>query len=172
VETFLTALHVLAAVLLIGPLVLAPFAGRRAIARRSPDGIRGATRQMAAFGAGSVVVAGLGVLALFASHEYDFGTPWVTISMTLYVIAVGLVYLYAIPALRRAARMVDEGVPAAPEPGERNQEPETTLTVTGTDVHAKERLEAISARLAGAGLLVLLVFAAITLLMSVRPFGS
>jgi hypothetical protein len=40
VETFLRSVHVLAAVLLIGPLVFVPFVARRAIGGRDPGGVR------------------------------------------------------------------------------------------------------------------------------------
>jgi uncharacterized membrane protein len=217
VQTFLNAIHVLAAVLLIGPLVAAPFAGRRAIGRRSADGVRNAANQMAFFGVGSLVVAGLGVVALLASDDYDLGTPWVVISITLYAIALGLVYGYAVPALRRAGRMVADGGPgggaagypgggsgggsaggaagdpgdgtaggtgdgaaggpgddAADGPGNRpyGEEHTTLVGATPEDLRHKERLDVIAGRIGGAGVLVLLVIAAITLLMSTRPFGS
>lgn len=169
-ETLLVTAHVLAAVLVIGPLVWAPFAARRAIARRSADTVRAAATQMSVFGLGSIVTAGLGVLALTRSTRYDFGTGWVTVSMTLYVVALGLVYGYAVPALRRASRMVEEGVPASPRPERAEEDGQTTVTATATDLRAKERLDAISARVGGAGLLVLLVFAAIAVLMTAKPF--
>ena len=215
-QTFLNAIHVLAAVLLIGPLVAAPFAGRRAIGRRSADGVRNAANQMTFFGVGSLVVAGLGVVALLASDDYDLGTPWVVISITLYAIALGLVYGYAVPALRRAGRMVADGAPgggaagdpgggsaggAAGDPGDGTaggpgddaadgsgnpggrpdhgpgdrpygEEHSTLVGATPEDLRHKERLDVIAGRIGGAGVLVLLVIAAITLLMSTRPFGS
>ncbi|NUT36846.1 MAG: DUF2269 family protein [Hamadaea sp.] len=164
--TFLKALHVLSAVLLVGPLTAAPFLGRRAIRRRSADGVRSAANQTRAFGAGSVLTALLGVATLLASDgAYQFRTPWVIISITLYALALGLVFFYAVPALLKAAKMVDEGViDAGPEA--------QALTATADDLRLKEHLDAITARVAGAGYLVLLVFAVITLLMVIRPFGS
>jgi len=163
VMTFLKALHVLSAVMLVGPLMSAPFIGRRAIRRRSADGVRMAATQTRAYGAGTVLTALLGVLTLLASDSrYQFRTPWVIISMTLYVVALGLVFFYAVPALHKAARMVEEGVIERPD-GQ-------PLTASSDDLLVKERLDAITARVAGAGFLVLLVFAAITLLMVVRPF--
>jgi len=163
VMTFLKALHVLSAVMLVGPLMSAPFIGRRAIRRRSADGVRMAATQTRAYGAGTVLTALLGVLTLLASDSrYQFRTPWVIISMTLYVVALGLVFFYAVPALHKAARMVEEGVIERPD-GQ-------PLTASSDDLLVKERLDAITARVAGAGFLVLLVFAAITLLMVIRPF--
>ncbi|MCP2326633.1 putative membrane protein [Hamadaea flava] len=162
--TFLKALHVLSAVMLVGPLMSAPFIGRRAIQRRSADGVRMAATQTRAFGAGTVLTAVLGILTVLGSDgKYEFATPWVIISMTLYVVALGLVFFYAVPALHKAARMVSEGVI--------DTQPEVSaLTATTDDLRLKERLDAITGRVAGAGFLVLLVFAVITLLMVIRPF--
>jgi hypothetical protein len=94
----------------------------------------------------------------------------VIISITLYVFALVLIYFYAIPALRKAARMVEEGVV-----GGRPEMPDdatTQFTPSTEDLRTKERLDAISGRIIGVGVLVLLVIAAITVLMSARPFGS
>ncbi|WP_245601643.1 DUF2269 family protein [Hamadaea tsunoensis] len=162
--TFVKALHVLSAVMLIGPLMSAPFVGRRAIARRSADGVRAAANQMSFYGLGSILTALLGVLTVSASGgKVKFGDPWVIISSTLYVVALGLVFFYAVPALRKAANMVAEGVLEAT--------PDTAaLTATGGDLQLKERLDAITGRVYGAGIVVLLAFALITLLMTIRPF--
>jgi uncharacterized membrane protein len=164
VMTFLKALHVLSAVMLIGPLMTAPFIGRRAIRRRSAEGVRMAADQTRLYGAGSLLTALLGVATLLGSGgRYQFRTPWVIISMTLYVVALGLVFFYAAPALHKAAKLVEEGViDAAPE--------EDALTATAGDLRLKEQLDAITARVSGAGFVVLLVFAMITLLMVIRPF--
>ena len=106
-----------------------------------------------------------------ASGTYTLRDPWIIVSITLYIVALGIVFLYAVPALRKAARMIEGGVLAQPEP-----EPESevaklvALTTTATEMRAKEALDALSGRLTGAGALVLLVFAVITVIMTVRPF--
>lgn len=169
-ETFLVTLHVLAAVLVIGPLVLAPFLARRAIVTRNAGTMRGAVRQTVLFGLGSLITAGLGVAALTQSRRYDFGTPWIVASMTLYVIALALVYVFAVPALRQAAHLVEEGVVTRPETENPDQESQATLTATAADLRAKERLDGLSGRIGVAGLLLLLVFAAIVVLMTAKPF--
>lgn len=172
-ETLLVTLHVLAVVLGIGPLLLAPFVARRGITRRSPEMVRTATRLMVWFGAGSLLAALLGVAALSRSTRFDFRTPWVIVSLTLYAIALALIYGYEVPALRRAAHMVDEGVLSRPDVDRNAGEDETattTLTATAADLLAKERLDAISGRVAGAGLLLLLVFVVIVIMMTAKPF--
>src|SRR3954453_16267025 len=97
--TFLVTLHVLAAVLLIGPFSLAAFWGNRAVRRHDLDDTRDAARLMARFGIGSLLVALLGVAALALSDKFTFGPPWVTISMTLYVIGMGIATGYTVPAM-------------------------------------------------------------------------
>lgn len=156
-STFVNTLHVLAAVLVIGPLVLAPFLGQRAIRRGSEDGVRAAAKLLLWFGAGSVLVAGLGVGTVLATDEWTMATPWVLIASTLYVVALGLIGLYAVPALRKASHLVAEGADETP-----GASPDTAASAG--------KLQAISARVAGAGWLLLVTFAAITILMTARPF--
>jgi uncharacterized membrane protein len=173
VYKFLVTLHVLAAVLLIGPFALAPFLGNRAIRRHDADDTRDAARFLARFAMGSLIVAVLGIGALSLSGRYSFRTPWVIISLTLYVIAMGVATGYTLPAIRRAAGMIEQGVlerpPAATE-GD-GETPPPTLAATATDLATKERLDNLAGRVAGSGALVFVMIALITILMVTRPFG-
>lgn len=204
-STVLNALHVVLAVLVIGPLVVAPFAARRAIRRRSAEGVRFAANLAALFGAGAVVVAGLGVATVLTGEEWTMVTPWVLIASTLFVVALAVTWAYAVPALRRAASMVGAGVfdqyaaveaakdieegdgDAAPAGADADRElteeeladadtVPTPLTpagsfVTTADLEAKQRLDSLSARITGAGWLLLVIFVAIAALMTLRPFS-
>ena len=186
VTTVLNALHVLLAVLVIGPLVVAPLVARRAIANRDARAVRLAANQVALFGAGSVGVAGLGVATVLTGDRWTMATPWVLISTTLYVVALGLVVGYVVPALRRAASLVGGPPPPAiaagngggtagegPAPGaeeEPQQQAVEPETATGGEDMSAARLDSIAARATGAGWLLLLTFAVITVLMTVRPF--
>jgi uncharacterized membrane protein len=173
---FLVTLHVLAAVLLIGPFALAAFSGHRAIRRHDADDTRDAARFMARFGLGSLLVALLGFAALGSSDRYSFRTPWVIISITLYVVAMGLATGYTVPALRKAAKLLEEGViePPLPTPAvEGEEEPKpATLAATAGDLALKQRLDSVAGRVIGSGAIVLLLIAAITILMVTRPFGK
>lgn len=175
--TLVQTLHVLAAVLVVGPLAFAPALGRRCIRQRDARGVRAVARRMSWFGAGSVAVAGLGALTVLASEAYDFADPWIVIALTLYAIVLGLIYLFAVPALHTAARLLDDGVlteptttPAPADSGEPGPAP--TLRATAEDLHAKERLDATTGRIVLAGVLILAIFSVITVLMVVRPFGG
>lgn len=199
-NTFLNAVHVVTAVLLVGPLVVAPFAARWLIGLRNADGVRLAANLVALFGVGIVLVAGFGVATLFSSDEWTPTTPWVLIAATLFVVALGLVWGYAVPALRTAASLVSEEVAAATEAveapeavgapaavgqnaekltdvdlateGEGGPTPTTAPAPDPADEQRRRyRLESISARVTGAGWLLVVTFGAITVLMTVRPFG-
>ena len=112
--TLLLTLHVLSAVLLIGPFVFAGFTGHRAIRGHDAVATRGAAQLMTRFALGSLAVAALGMGALGLSHRYSFRTPWVIISLTLYVIAMGIATGYTVPALRGAANMIEQGILGQP----------------------------------------------------------
>jgi uncharacterized membrane protein len=109
--TFLESLHIFAALLVIGPLLWAPITARRAIGRREAVGVRAEARKLVRFGAGSVVVAVLGALTLLAYRSYNFASPWVVISITLYVVTLGVLNFLTLPAMRKAARLIDAGGP-------------------------------------------------------------
>jgi uncharacterized membrane protein len=192
VYKFVVTLHVLAAVLLIGPFALAGFWGHRAIQRHDADDTRDAARFMARFGLGSLLVALLGIGALASSKDYTFRTPWVIISLTLYVVAMGVATGYTVPAMRKAAALIEAGAPQQPAPlaGEGDIEGDSPQEPAGFDASqaprpgaanepprpgaseaARERLNGIAGRVIGSGALVLVLITLITILMVTRPFG-
>jgi uncharacterized membrane protein len=164
----IVTLHVLAAVLLIGPFALAAFLGHRAIRRHDAGQTRDAARIMARFGIGSLLVALLGIGALASSDRYTFRTPWVIISLTLYVVAMGLATGYTVPAMRKAAGLIEQGMPGGQPDG---GEPGTDAPAGSADALVRQRLDGVAGRIAGSGGLVLLLIVLITILMVTRPFG-
>jgi uncharacterized membrane protein len=170
VYKFLVTLHVLAAVLVMGPFVLAAFVGNRAIRRHNVAEIREAATFMARFGIGTLLVAVLGIGALSLSDRYTFRTPWVIISLTLYVVGMGVATGYTVPAMRRAAHQIEQGAASVPA-GEGDEVTAPGTAATATDVAAKERLDNVAGRVVGSGALVLLIVVLITILMVTRPFG-
>jgi uncharacterized membrane protein len=177
VYKLIVTLHVLAAVLLIGPFALAALLGYRAIRRRDAGQTRDAARIMARFGIGSLLVALLGIGALSSSDRYTFRTPWVIISLTLYVVTMGVATGYTVPAMRKAAGLIEQGTPGGlTEQGTPGGQPDGDApgadAPTGTgDALVKERLDGVAGRIVGSGGLVLLLIVAITVLMVTRPFG-
>jgi uncharacterized membrane protein len=190
VKLFL-ALHVLFAIFLIGPLAMIPMTALRSIRGRDARQLHGAARQTMIYGLASILVFLLGFAVVGtepSNHKISLGAPWLTISMTLYVIALVLVLVVLVPSLRKAARLIDKGVldtksalagaakPAVSggkgEEGDTATEVEPTLTATAADLAGKERLDALYGRTAGIAGLVALLFAVIIVLMVTRPFGS
>jgi hypothetical protein len=175
VNTFVVTLHVLSAVFVIGPLVFVALGGYRAVRRHVPGDARSAVSRLVWFNGGSVLVAVLGLWAVSTSDRITFRTPWVIISLTLYVIMMGLSTGYTMPALRKAARILDEGVPAARPavtvPDDEGATP-ASVTATETELVAKERLDHLAGRIAASGALVTLAAVTITVFMVVKPFGD
>ncbi len=109
--TLLKTLHVLFAVLLVGPLTMIPMTALRSIRRRDGAAVAGAARQTMIYGLGSllVFVLGFGIVGV-KSERFSMGDPWITISMTLYVIALVLVLALVLPGLRGASKLIEAGV--------------------------------------------------------------
>jgi uncharacterized membrane protein len=121
-------------------------------------------------------VAVLGIGALSLSGRYSFRTPWVIISLTLYVVVMGVATGYTVPAMRRAAHLMEQGAASQPA-GEVDETPPPAASATATDLTAadlaaKERLDYVAGRVVGSGALVLLIVVLITILMVTRPFGK
>jgi hypothetical protein len=175
VYKFAVTLHVLAAVLVIGPLVLSGLLGVQAVRKHDAAGARSAATMLAWSNVGTVVVALLGFWAVSASDRVDFRTPWVVISITLWLIMGGLASGLGRPALRKAARILDEGVPARPvvtAPDDGESSPPAPVTATATELVAKERLDQLAGRIATSSGLVTLAAVAIVVFMVVKPFGD
>src|SRR5262249_47472330 len=123
------------------------------------------------------------------------------ISLTLYVVAMGVATGYTVPAMRKAAALIEasagrsaaqvapvgpvaagppapmagEGDPddeAAPEPaGVASAEAAATTEAAAANAATRERLNGIAGRVIGSGALVLVLVALITILMVTTPFG-
>lgn len=169
--TLLLTLHVLFAVFLIGPLTMVPMTAMRSIRKRDASAVADAARQTTIFGLASIVVfvIGFGVVGTKPSR-FSLGDPWITISMTLYVIALVLVLAVLVPDLRRAAKLLTAGVPEAPKPT-KGDEPEETLSATPTELADHARISSVRARVSAIGGLVTLLFIAIIVLMVTKPFS-
>jgi uncharacterized membrane protein len=113
-EALFAALHVVAAVFIIGPMAILPMTGMRAIRAGQGDQVAGLARSTFVFSLLSllVVVFGFGILG-FTTHDTKVTTPWVLISLILYVIALALSLFGVVPAMRSAAeQLAPAGAPA------------------------------------------------------------
>lgn len=87
-HTLLEVLHVLSVVVLVGPAMLAPWLGERALRARDGDAVHAAGRRAMAFNALTLLAAVFGALVVSTGDRYSFGDPWLIIASTLYVIAL------------------------------------------------------------------------------------
>jgi uncharacterized membrane protein len=177
-HTFFVLLHVLAAVFLIGPLVVAPMTGLRALRLGEATAVRDAARQTTLYGLLSLIVFAFGALVVATEEkEYSFRTAWVSISMTLYIFALLLVLLVLAPSLNRAAKLLStpgnvqvnpvEGELPPPEP-----EPRAPVPLTSQEPEVKGKLDALRGRIAASGGIVAVLVLVMTALMVLKPFGS
>src|SRR5258708_17531879 len=97
-------LHVGFAIFTIGPLALAISSTPRYIRRREVPILRYLTRITVIFTAASLLVLVVGIV--LAQLRHDFSKPWLTVSMTLFVVAIVLLLL-VIRNQRRAIREVE-----------------------------------------------------------------
>ncbi len=105
-ETVLNVLHVVAAVFIVGPMAILPMTGLRAI--RAGEGGQVATlaKSTNVFTLLSLVVVffGFGVMGMADKKDnLSFATPWILISIILYVIALVISLTMVVPGLRAAA---------------------------------------------------------------------
>ncbi|WP_163511342.1 DUF2269 family protein [Fodinicola acaciae] len=156
-RVFLLTLHVLAAVFVIGPLVYFPMNGLRGIRTGDVDAVRSAARQTFLYSLLSLLVFGLGAAVIAASTKITFGTAWLTISMTLYVVAFAITLALLVPALRHAVTLMEAS--------------HTDLEKDETEVRTRSKLDSVRGRAAASAGVVALLFVVITILMVVKPFG-
>ena len=177
-HTFLVLLHVIAAVFLIGPLVIAPMFGLRALRTGNVGGLHDAARQTTLYALLSLVIFAFGVLAVATEDDdYTFGTIWVNVSITLYILALVLTLLVVAPALNKAAKLITapasvqvdpvDGELPTPEPG-----PAPIVPLASQEPEVKGKLDALRGRIAASAGTSSVLILVITALMVLKPFGE
>lgn len=87
-HTLLVIFHVLSVVILVGPAMVAPWLGERALRARDGDAVHAAGRRTMAFNTLTLIAALFGALVMSTGDAYSFTDPWIIIAGTLYVIAL------------------------------------------------------------------------------------
>lgn len=164
-ETVLKVLHVVAAVFIVGPMAILPMTGLRAI--RAGEGGQVATLAKSArvFTLLSLVVVffGFGVMGMAEKKDnLSFATPWILISIILYVIALVISLTLVVPGLRAAAERLQVTAAAATTggagaPGD-----------AAADLASREQGKEYGRIAAGSGLVTLLLLV-VVMLMVWRP---
>jgi uncharacterized membrane protein len=187
-KTLVLTLHILSAVLIVGPLATSPWHGLRSIRQHDARGARDAGRTALLYTLLSLIVLGTGLLRVVTSDDaIKFGDVWVTISITLYIVMFAVGLAVVAPNLTRAAKMLDSSVPAAPVPmgsgaevpaGDGDGSAQDTALLTepaGTDtatldVDHRRKLDAASGRIAAGGGLVTLLVVLLVIFSVTEPF--
>ncbi|MDQ1660511.1 MAG: hypothetical protein QOJ68_491 [Blastococcus sp.] len=145
-DTLLTALHVVAAVFVIGPMAILPMTAMRAVRAGSGAVVAVLARATRVFSLASLLVAFLGFAVLGSVAKTDkisVATGWVLTSILLYVVALGLSLFVVVPALDSAG---------------------AALATGGADAG-----RAVYGRIAASSGIVALLLIAVTVLMVWRP---
>jgi len=126
-----TALHVLFAVFIIGPMALLPHTGLRALRNHDAKQVSGIARSVSIFTWASLVVFVLGFAALGTSSGHaKFTDLWIWLSIVLYAAAFVLSIFAVIPNLRRGAEEIAGAAPVAA--GEKLRRPAAYSAVAAT----------------------------------------
>ena len=145
-DTLLTALHVVAAVFVIGPMAILPMTALRAVRAGNGPVVALLSTSTRVFTLASLLVAVLGFAVLGSVAKTDkvsVATGWVLTSIVLYLAALALSLLVVVPSLRRAAAELAES--------------------------RSEGAQAVYGRIAASSGVVALLLVAVTVLMVWRP---
>jgi hypothetical protein len=109
----LLALHLVAAVFAIGPLVHASTTASRGLRQKDAAAIKLSSRMCTIYAIASVVVVILGFGLMSAKSPYthekvaDFGDVWIWLSLLLWLVGAGLALFVVVPTLDKAAADVE-----------------------------------------------------------------
>lgn len=106
------SLHVLGAVFIVGPMVILPMTGMRALRAGAAAPVNTIATTTSVFSFVSIAVAALGFGLVGMAPEEDhvsLSTRWVVASIVLWLVALLLTLLLVVPALRRGAESISSG---------------------------------------------------------------
>jgi len=145
-DTLLTALHVVAAVFVIGPMAILPMTAMRAVRAGNGPAVEVLARATRVFTLASILVAFLGFAVLGSVAKTDkisVTTGWVLASVVLYIVALAVSLLVVVRSLETAG---------------------AALATGGADAG-----RAVYGRIAASSGIVALLLVAVTVLMVWRP---
>jgi hypothetical protein len=124
-------LHIGFAIFTIGPVAVAISATPRYIRQRDLAVLRYLSRTTVIFTVGSLLVLIVGIV--LAELKHDFSRPWLTVAMTLFVVAIVLLVL-VIRDQRRAIKALSPPEASGPDHGASQDD-----AASGTDPAGPER---------------------------------
>ena len=144
----LLALHLLFAVFAVGPLVHAATTAARGVRKGDGAATAYSARMLKIYGYASVLVilVGFGLMSAKApwnpkQHVAEFSDVWIWLSVLLWLAAVALVLAVIVPSLEKATQLIAQ----------------------------QQSVVALTGRVAAAGGIVGLIFAAVVFLMVYQP---
>lgn len=109
--TLLNILHVVTAVFIVGPMAILPMTGMRAIRAGNAGQVLTLAKSTFVLSLASlaVVIFGFGAMSL-AEKRFNLSvtTPWILISIVLYIIALIVSLAIVVPFMRRAGHRLQE----------------------------------------------------------------
>jgi uncharacterized membrane protein len=109
--TLLNILHVVTAVFIVGPMAILPMTGMRAIRAGNAGQVLTLAKSTFVLSLASlaVVIFGFGAMSL-ADERFNLSvtTPWILISIVLYIIALIVSLAMVVPIMRRAGHRLQE----------------------------------------------------------------
>lgn len=164
---FLLSLHVLAAIIAVGPVAVAASMFPRSLRRAHEDS--GAVTGLHLLHRVCRVYAGVGIaVPVFgfatASNMHVLGSAWLITAIGLTAVAAGVLALWILPAQQAALAELGTAEPGTAEPG--TAEPGTSEAPPESQGGPAVRT---AARLAAATGIFNLLWATVTILMIVRP---
>lgn len=116
-ENIVVSLHVLAAIVLLGPLVFATSATPRAMRSGDAKTLGFLVSTTRVYAIASIVVPVLGAGAVQHKYGFAFSQTWIWLSLVLYVVALGVFTGLVVPAQKKAVGLIDAGHDAAGQVG-------------------------------------------------------
>lgn len=113
---FMFALHLLLAMVTIGPLAHGLYVGAVAVRKNNVGSMQAASRMLGlyAFSTAVVVIAGMGVMSGWGDKPIaSINDTWIWLPSLMWVVSVALVLGWIVPALDKASRTVSDGHTAA-----------------------------------------------------------
>jgi len=107
------ALHLVAAVFAIGPLVHAATTASRGLRQKDAAAVATSARTLTIYSIASVavVIFGFGLMSSKSPYTHEtvasFGEVWIWLSLILWLVAGALAFLVTVPALKQAAAAID-----------------------------------------------------------------
>jgi uncharacterized membrane protein len=115
-STTFAILHVVTAVFIVGPMAILPMTAMRSLRDGHAGQVRSLAKSTNLFTFLSLIpfIVGFGLMGMY---KIPFSTTWIWLSIVLYLVAFLIALLLVVPAMRRAAALLETPDSATPSGG-------------------------------------------------------